>query len=310
MSDSEKEIGMKRISFALVLLLVTSLFVSIALAEEESEKAVKFKLGVKGLYGNWDFNNSDVWAKGINGTYKMSSDVGPFGPFAEVSLAKDHIGLSAHYLLARFRGDYHLSNKRYADDWYETTESGTMKADRQDIQVVLRMTPYWKYCSLLFGYQWLKHRDFERNGHGTWTEYSGEFGVPVGVHKYDITTEENNSIHGFLYGIGLQSPSYSGFYAWGNGMLMPNMNIKISSDWQMHYQTPGVEDDDDSYNTSGRLKSFKTELGLAYDCTSVPLEFKLGWWFYRSRPDEEKAKLAPVFNEKLSGVQFSLGYMF
>ncbi len=301
---------MKRISFALVLLLVTSLFVSLALAEDKSEKAIKFKLGVKGFGGNWDFDNSRVWANGIDSAYRMSSELCPFGPFAEVSLAKDHIGLSAHYMLGRFRGDYRIANRRYADEWYETTESGKMKADRQDIQIVLRMTPYFRYVSLLFGYQWLKHRHFERNGHGTWTEYSGEFGVPKGVHKYDITTEENNRIFGFLYGISLQSPSYSGFYAWANGMLMPNMNIKYSSNWRVDSQTPGVGNDGDSYNTAGRLKGFKTELGLAYDFTSVPLECKLGWWFYRSRPAEEKAKLAPVFNEKLSGALFSVGYMF
>lgn len=301
---------MKRISFALVLLLVAFLFISPAFAQEKSQKPVKFILGIKGFGGNWDFDNNHIWARRITGSYRMSTDLIPLGPFVEMSFAKDHIGLSAHYLMGRFRGDYHLKNNRYAENWYSTTESGTMKADRQDIQVLLRLTPYFRYVSLLLGYQWLKYDHFERNGHGTWTEHSGEFDIPVGVYKYDVVREERNRVYGFIYGLGLRSPAYSGFYAWANGMWMPDMNIKYSSNWRMRYQAPDVPNNDGSLNLLSKVKGIKTELGIAYGCTKVPLEFKLGWWLYTAKADEDRAKEAPVFDEKLSGAEFSVGYMF
>jgi len=301
---------MKRITITVVLLLVTALFTVVALAEEEeAEKAIKFKVGLKGFYGNWDFENSEVWHKNITGEYDMSSQVGPFGPFMEVSFAKDHIGIGAQYLVGKFDGDYHLRNSRF-EGWYETDENGTIEVKREDIEVVLRLTPYFRYASLLFGYKWQKYYNFERRGQGVWTEYDGGFDVPVGVHEYDMRHEERNRMHGFLYGLALQSPSYSGFYAWATGMMLPNMNIKYASEWRFRYETPGVEDNDDSFCFSGRLKSFKTELGLAYVCKEAPLEFKVGWWLQRTKADEEKAKKAPVFDDKLTGVVLSMAYTF
>ena len=307
---------MKRISIAIVLLLVTTMFSTVVLAEEEeAEKAIKFKVGLKGLYGSWDFENSEVWHKGITGEYDMTSQVGPFGPFAEVSFAKDHIGIGLQYLVGKFDGDYHLRNRRHvvpisAENWYETDESGTIEVKREDIEVVLRLTPYFRYVSLLFGYKWQKYYNFDRRGHGVWTEYDGGFDVPVGAHKYDMRHEERNRMHGFLYGLALESPSYSGFYAWATGVMLPNLNIKYASEWRYNFENPGIEDQDGSFCLSGRLKSFKTELGLAYACKEMPLEFKVGWYLQRSKADEEKAKKAPVFDDKLTGVIFSLAYIF
>jgi len=309
---------MKCFTKAIVLVLVTALVTAAAYAQEEkaekAEKAIKFKVGLKGFSGSWDFESSGVWHKGITGHYDMTSHTGPFGPFAEVSFAKDHIGLGLQYLVGTFDGDYHIKNSRYVapywqKDWYKTDENGRVESRRDDLELVLRLTPYFRYASLLFGYKWLKYYNFERRGHGVWTEYDGAYDVPVGVHEYDMRHDERNRLHGFLYGLAFESPSFSGFYAWANGTIMPNMNIKYASDTRYRFENPDIADNEDSYSFSGRIKSFKTELGLAYACKEAPLEFKLGCWLQQSKPDEQKAKNA-VFNDKLTGVAFSLAYTF
>ncbi|MBN1593171.1 MAG: hypothetical protein JW941_08010 [Candidatus Coatesbacteria bacterium] len=304
---------MKRIMFAIVLLLVAATFSTVALAEDEetatAEKALKFKVGLKGFYGSWDFENSEVWVKGVKGNYDMTSEVGPFGPFVELSFAKDHLGLSAQYLVGRFGGDYHVRNDRN-EGWYETKEKGTLEVKREDIELLLRLTPFPRYISLLFGYKWQKYYNFDFSGHGIWTEYDGGFDVPVGTHEYDMRHEERNRMHGFMYGLALESPTYSGFYAWANGVLMPNLNLKYDSYMRYDYDDPTIENNVVSGCFSGRLKSFKTELGLAYACEGTPLEFKVGWYLQRTKASEDKAKEAPIFNDNMTGAIFSVAYTF
>ncbi|MBN2208384.1 MAG: hypothetical protein JW759_03725 [Candidatus Coatesbacteria bacterium] len=307
---------MKCFAQAFVLLLVIALVTAAAYAQEEqAEKAIKYKVGLKGFAGSWDFESSQVWHKGITGRYDMTSHTGPFGPFAEVSFAKDRIGLGLQYLVGTFDGEYHVRNNRYVapywpKDWYKTDENGRAEARRDDLELVLRLTPYFRYASLLFGYKWLKYYNFDRRGHGVWTEYEGVYDVPAGVHEYDMTHEERDRLHGFLYGLAFESPSFSGFYAWANGTIMPNLNIKYACDTRYRFDDPSIPDGEDSYCFSGRVKSFKAELGLAYACTAAPLELKVGCWLQQSKPDEDKAKNAPVFNDKLTGAAFSVAYTF
>lgn len=292
------------IAFAL---LITALLIAPALADED--KDIKVQAGIKNIYGEWTFENSEVWHKNIYGRVDMDTDFGLIGPWVNVSFADDHIGVGGHYLIGQYEGDYYLKNRREPDE-LETSESGSIRSRREDMLCTLRITPFFKYVSLMFGYRWMKHHNFEKRGHGVWNEYLGDFDVPVGTHHYEVTDTQNNRIHGFQYGIALRTPSISRFYAWGNGYLLPNMNIKYTSRREVRFDTPGVQDDVTQTSLSGRVKQFKTELGIAYDCESAPIELKLSWWLERSKADEPDAKNAPIFDERMSGAVFSVGYTF
>ena len=275
--------------------------------EANEQKALKFTVGMKYFGGQWDFRSSNVWNRGITGRIDMTTLWGMAGPFGEISMAKDHLGISGHYLVGHFHGDYQSTDKKHPDEMV-STEDGSMWARREEFQLMLRLTPYQKYISILMGYKWLKYYNFERRGHGVEIDYPDD---PYSrqVLTYDVTDRERNRIHGFQYGIGLTSPELSGFYAWGVGLLLPNLNIKYARNWERRYDLASAGHKRSHKCLAGRMRGFSTKMGIGYIFKETPVKLKLGWWLQIIKPDEPDTQKL-VWNERFSGALFSLSYQF
>ncbi|MCD6326336.1 hypothetical protein J7M28_02100 [bacterium] len=299
---------MRRYSLLLILALTAILATSVFAEDEEEEAAFSYSLGVTYFAGTWSFEHGDAWSNGITGKYDMDSTWGLAGPTFELSFAEGHIGIGGHYLLGHFDGEYEVRNRRDIG-WRQTKEDGSIRARREDIEAFIRFTPWRRYFSLIMGYKWLKHYNFEKRGEGIWQEYLG-LEVPVGTYEYETTNSERNRIHGFQFGLALESPHIQGFYAWGNGMMLPILNIKYAQRREFRFKGAGPPDIEDHYCLTGRLESYKMELGIAYSIQNTPLDVKLGWWMQRTKPDDTRTQEAPIWTDKLNGVALSLVYTF